>query len=126
MSGTIRPQTQSYTVERIGKLNNLRSSWTIERHHVLSHYVTHLHPAAFGVTARDCTRSEWGGRDASVTAIDPGSMSQFLVPDGTWALMAPLLQLMQRKPTDCRQPIRNRATIIGLIFVLRTGLRWEI
>lgn len=89
----------------------------------MSHTFTPLPLESLQVTALEVNG---GGRDASVTAIDPGSMSQFLVPDGTWALMAPLLQLMQRKPTDCRQPIRNRATIIGLIFVLRTGLRWEI
>lgn len=66
------------------------------------------------------------GGAATITAVDPGSMSQLLVPDGLWVVMAPLLEPVQREPTGRRPPIRNRATLISIVFVLRTGLPWEI
>ena len=53
-------------------------------------------------------------------------MAKPLVPDDLWAAIAPLLPPEPPKPKGGRPPIANRAALTGILFVLRSGLPWEM
>lgn len=52
-------------------------------------------------------------------------MAKSLVDDGLWAIIEPLLP--RRTPfLKCTKPrTRDRICLTGIIFVLKTGIRWE-
>jgi transposase len=49
-----------------------------------------------------------------------------LVPDELWDAIAPLLPEEPPKPNGGRPRVPNRATLAGIIFVLRTGCAWRL
>ena len=53
-------------------------------------------------------------------------MSKPLVPDDLWAIIAPLLPSEPAKPKGGRPRIPNRACLTGILFVLRSGIPWEL
>ncbi len=52
-------------------------------------------------------------------------MSTPLLPESLWLIIEPLLPLDPPKPKGGRPPIPARAALTGL-FVLRTGIPWEM
>ena len=53
-------------------------------------------------------------------------MSKPLVSDELWALVAPLLPPEPAKPKGGRPRISDRAALTGIIFVLKSGIPWEM
>ena len=53
-------------------------------------------------------------------------MSKPLVPDELWEVIEPLLPPEPLKPKGGRPRIPNRAALTGIVFVLKTGLQWEM
>ncbi len=53
-------------------------------------------------------------------------MSKPLVPDDLWAIVAPLLPAEAPKPTGGRPRVPDRACLTGIIFVLKSGIPWEM
>src|SRR5262249_27345870 len=53
-------------------------------------------------------------------------MSKPLVSDALWALVAPLLPAERPKPKDGRPRIPDRAALTGILFVLKSGIPWEM
>ena len=53
-------------------------------------------------------------------------MARPLVPDDLWAVIAPLLPPARPRPKGGRPPIPDRAALTGIIFVLKSGLPWEM
>jgi transposase len=53
-------------------------------------------------------------------------MSKPLVPDELWETVAPLLPAEPPKPKGGRPRVPNRACLTGIIFVLRSGIPWEM
>ena len=53
-------------------------------------------------------------------------MARPLVPDDLWATIAPLLPPGPPKPKGERPCLPDRAALIGILFVLRSGLPWEV
>lgn len=53
-------------------------------------------------------------------------MARPLLPDDLWDTIAPLLPPPRPRPEGGRPPIENRAALTGILFVLRTGLPWEL
>ena len=53
-------------------------------------------------------------------------MSKPLVSDELWALVAPLLPSETPKPKGGRPRISDRAALTGVIFVLKSGIPWEM
>jgi transposase len=53
-------------------------------------------------------------------------MSKPLVSDELWALVAPLLPPEPPKPKGGRPRISDRAALTGIIFVLKSGIPWEM
>lgn len=53
-------------------------------------------------------------------------MARFLVPDDLWAAIEPLLPATRPKPKGGRPPIPDRAALTGIIFVLKSGIPWEM
>ncbi len=53
-------------------------------------------------------------------------MSKPLVSDQLWEIIEPLLPLELPKPKGGRPRVPDRAALAGIIFVLRSGLPWEI
>jgi transposase len=49
-----------------------------------------------------------------------------LVSDELWALVAPLLPPEPPKPKGGRPRISDRAALTGIIFVLKSGIPWEM
>ena len=49
-----------------------------------------------------------------------------LVSDELWALVAPLLPPVPPKPKGGRPRIADRAALTGIIFVLKSGIPWEM
>jgi transposase len=49
-----------------------------------------------------------------------------LVSDELWALVAPLLPPEPPKPKGGRPRIPDRAALTGIIFVLKSGIPWEL
>jgi transposase len=57
--------------------------------------------------------------------MEDTAMAKPLLTDELWALVEPLLPLPKPKPKGGRPPLPNRATLTGVLFVLRTGIPWE-
>ena len=55
----------------------------------------------------------------------PG-MAAPLVSDELWALVAPLLPPEPAKPQGGRPRIDDRACLTGILFVLKSGIPWEM
>ena len=49
-----------------------------------------------------------------------------LVPDSLWLIMEPLLPCPPARPKGGRPPVTARAALTGILFVLRTGIPWEM
>ena len=53
-------------------------------------------------------------------------MSKPLVSDELWAIIEPLLPPEPPKPKGGRPRVPNRAVLTGIIFVLKSGIPWEL
>src|SRR5579859_1356369 len=53
-------------------------------------------------------------------------MAQPLVSDELWRLVEPLIPKHERFPEGGRPPIEDRKALTGIIFVLKTGIPWEM
>src|SRR5512135_357472 len=54
-------------------------------------------------------------------------MAEPLVPDDLWEAVAPLLPRHQARPGKRgRPPVADRAALTGIVFVLRSGIPWEM
>lgn len=53
-------------------------------------------------------------------------MVQELVSDELWGLIEPLLPPPRPRPKGGRRPKPNRATLAGIVFVLKSGIPWEM
>ena len=53
-------------------------------------------------------------------------MANPLVSDDLWAVVAPLLPPEPPKPNGGRPRVPDRAALTGIIFVLKSGLPWEM
>ena len=53
-------------------------------------------------------------------------MSKPLVSDDLWAIVAPLLPPEPPKPKGGRPRVPDRACLTGIIFVLKSGIPWEM
>jgi transposase len=53
-------------------------------------------------------------------------MSKPLVSDELWSIVAPLLPPEPPKPKGGRPRVPDRACLAGIVFVLRTGIPWEL
>jgi transposase len=53
-------------------------------------------------------------------------MKTLLVPDERWAIVEPLLPPEPPKPTGGRPRVPDRAALTGIIFVLKSGIPWEM
>ncbi len=53
-------------------------------------------------------------------------MSKLLLPDELWAIVEPLLPPAPPRPTGGRPRVPDRAALTGIIFVLKSGIPWEM
>jgi transposase len=53
-------------------------------------------------------------------------MSKPLVSDELWTTLAPLLPPERPKPKGGRPRVPDRAALTGILFVLRSGIPWEL
>lgn len=53
-------------------------------------------------------------------------MAKPLVTDELWTIIEPLLPPEPEKPKGGRPRIDNRAALTGILFVLRSGIPWEM
>jgi transposase len=53
-------------------------------------------------------------------------MSKRLVSDELWAVMAPLLPPEPPKPQGGRPRVPDRAALTGILFLLHSGIPWEL
>ena len=53
-------------------------------------------------------------------------MSKPLVSDELWAVVAPLLPPEPPKPKGGRPRVSDRAALCGILFVLKSGIPWEM
>jgi transposase len=53
-------------------------------------------------------------------------MAKPLVSDELWELVEPLLPAAERSPKGGRPPVGNREALAGILFVLRTGIPWQM
>lgn len=53
-------------------------------------------------------------------------MAKPLVPDDLWAAIEPLLPRERPKPKGGRPRLSDRAALTGILFVLKSGLPWEM
>jgi transposase len=53
-------------------------------------------------------------------------MARPLVPDDLWAAVEPLLPPARPKPRGGRPAIPDRAALTGIVFVLKSGIPWEM
>ena len=52
-------------------------------------------------------------------------MAQPVLDDALWSLIEPQLPPSVARPKGGRPPLDNRKVLIGIIFVLKTGIPWE-
>jgi len=53
-------------------------------------------------------------------------MAQELVSDELWGLIEPLLPPPRLRPKGGRRPVPHRAALTGIVFVLKSGIPWEM
>ena len=53
-------------------------------------------------------------------------MTKELVPDELWEVIEPLLPQEPPKPEGGRPRLEDRAVLTGIVFVLKSGIPWEI
>ena len=53
-------------------------------------------------------------------------MAKALVSDELWALVAPLLPPPRPRPKGGRPPVDDRKALTGILFVLKSGIPWEM
>src|ERR671932_2365383 len=53
-------------------------------------------------------------------------MATRLVSDALWSLFAPLLPPRAPRPKGGRPPLDDRAALTGILFVLKSGVPWEM
>lgn len=53
-------------------------------------------------------------------------MSKPLLADALWAIIEPLLPAEPPKPKGGRPRVPDRAALTGILFVLRSGIPWEL
>src|SRR5438067_5562495 len=53
-------------------------------------------------------------------------MAKSLIPDELWEVIEPLLPPEPPKPKGGRPRIPNRAALTGIVFVLKSGIPWEL
>ena len=53
-------------------------------------------------------------------------MAKPLVSDELWTVIEPLLPPERPKPKGGRPPIPHRAALTGILFVLKSGIAWEM
>ena len=53
-------------------------------------------------------------------------MAAPLVSDALWSLFSPLLPPHRPRPQGGRPPIEDRAALTGILFVLKSGIPWEM
>ena len=53
-------------------------------------------------------------------------MAQILLPDELWREIEPLFPSEQPKPEGGRPRVSDRNCLVGIIFVLKTGLPWRL
>jgi transposase len=53
-------------------------------------------------------------------------MSAPLLPDALWNLIQPLLPPSPHRPNGGRPRLPDRACLTGILFVLRSGIPWEM
>src|ERR671921_1078357 len=53
-------------------------------------------------------------------------MAAPLVSDTLWSFLSPLLPPRPPRPKGGRPPIEDRAALTGILFVLRSGIPWEM
>ena len=53
-------------------------------------------------------------------------MAPALVPDTLWEIIEPLLPLPKPKPQGGRPRVPDRVCLKGIVFVLRSGIAWEM
>lgn len=54
-----------------------------------------------------------------------GGMAKKLLPDALWAEIAPLIPPERARPKGGRPPVPARDALLGILFVLATGIPWE-
>jgi transposase len=53
-------------------------------------------------------------------------MAAALLPDPLWDLVEPFLPTPPRRPTGGRPRVSDRACLTGIVFVLRSGIPWQM
>src|SRR4051794_9409 len=53
-------------------------------------------------------------------------MAAPLVSDTLWSLFSPLLPPRPPRPKGGRPPVEDRAALTGILFVLKSGIPWEM
>jgi transposase len=64
--------------------------------------------------------------ESEQTIAEEKTMAKKRVSETLWKAIAPLLPEHERSPKGGRPPVPDRACLEGIIFVLKTGMPWQM